>query len=490
MATLSSAMNYALSGLSVTGSQSALVSRNVTFAGDENYTKKSAEVVTLPGGGASISSYIRSTDKRLLEVLVDATASASGRDVILAGVNRLSALVADPQDESSVPALVGKLQESLRAYESNPSSSVLANATVESARSLSSKLNGAADEVLSIRAQADQDMADSVDRINSLLNQFKVVNDAVVRGSGSSSDLSENLDQRDGILKLLSEEIGTRTTTRPNNDVLIYAEGGAVLFERSPRPVTFLPTQSYDANTIGQSVYIDGTPVTGPSAVMRLSTGRLASLTDLRDRIAPAFQSQIDQIAGGLVRLFAESDQGAPPTLPDAQGLFIDLQGGPTPAEGTIPTGLAKHLAVNPLADPSQGGNPFLIRDGGFGGSAYVMNTSGAASFQTRISQLFAAIDATTAFDTSAGLSASGSLKSYGVESAAWVESLRQMAQSDSDSANAVRSRATESLLRVTGVNIDQEMAALLDLEKAYQASSKVISIVDSMLATLLDTVG
>jgi flagellar hook-associated protein FlgK len=32
-------------------------------------------------------------------------------------------------------------------------------------------------------------------------------------------------------------------------------------------------------------------------------------------------------------------------------------------------------------------------------------------------------------------------------------------------------------------------MAALLDLEKSYQASSKVLSIVDSMLATLLQAV-
>ena len=65
MATLSSALNYALSGLSVTAAQSALVSRNVSFAGDENYTRKSAEIYTLPGGAPAISNYNRSTDKLL-----------------------------------------------------------------------------------------------------------------------------------------------------------------------------------------------------------------------------------------------------------------------------------------------------------------------------------------------------------------------------------------------------------------------------------------
>jgi flagellar hook-associated protein 1 FlgK len=41
----------------------------------------------------------------------------------------------------------------------------------------------------------------------------------------------------------------------------------------------------------------------------------------------------------------------------------------------------------------------------------------------------------------------------------------------------------------VTGVSVDEEMAALLDLEKSYQASSKIISVVDGMLASLLEAV-
>jgi flagellar hook-associated protein 1 FlgK len=53
----------------------------------------------------------------------------------------------------------------------------------------------------------------------------------------------------------------------------------------------------------------------------------------------------------------------------------------------------------------------------------------------------------------------------------------------------ALKARASEALLRKTGVNIDEEMAAMLDLEKSYQASSKVIAAVDGMLQTLLDVV-
>ena len=79
---------------------------------------------------------------------------------------------------------------------------------------------------------------------------------------------------------------------------------------------------------------------------------------------------------------------------------------------------------------------------------------------------------------------------SLATQSSAWIEARRQGAQTDADAAAASRSRASDALLRVTGVNIDDEMASLLDLEKTYQASSKIISIVDAMLSRLLEAVG
>ena len=170
-------------------------------------------------------------------------------------------------------------------------------------------------------------MRESVAKVNTLLSQFKVVNDSIVRGQGTPSDLGENLDQRDSILKLLSEEMSIRTTTRPNNDVLIYAEGGAVLFEGNPRTVSMETTAVFDGATRGKAVYIDGVAVTGPAAPMPITGGRLAALAEARDVLAPGFGNQLDLIAGGLIRGFAESDRSASPSLPDVAGLFVDRDG-------------------------------------------------------------------------------------------------------------------------------------------------------------------
>jgi flagellar hook-associated protein 1 FlgK len=41
----------------------------------------------------------------------------------------------------------------------------------------------------------------------------------------------------------------------------------------------------------------------------------------------------------------------------------------------------------------------------------------------------------------------------------------------------------------VSGVNLDEEMTELLKLQRAYEASSKIISIADEMLQSLLQSV-
>lgn len=488
MATLSSALNYALSGLSVTAAQSALVSRNVTYAGDDNYTRKTAEIFTLPGGAPAVSNYGRSMDKQLLDKLLGSTSDASAKQVIVDALTRMSAMTGDPEADGSLAAEIGKLQQSLRIYETNPSDPALASTALERARTLASKLNGAANEITDIRATADRAMVQSVDRINTLLSQFKVVNDSIVRGAGTAGELAENLDQRDAILKRLSDEIGIRTATRPNNDVLIYAEGGAVLFEGSPRSVTMQRTSLFDPGTLGKAVYIDGVAVTGPSTPMAGSGGKLMALAQVRDTLSLTFQRQIDEIAGGLIRNFAESDQSPTPSLPGVAGLFVDVNGG-LPVPGLASIGLASRIAINALADPQSGGTPSLIRDGGFGGAPYVYNTFQQSAFQRRIGQLIEAFDIAVPFDPGAGLGANATLRNFSVQSASWLEGQRQASQIASDSAAAGKVRANESLLRVTGVNIDQEMASLLDLEKSYQASAKVMSVIDAMLAALLDAV-
>ncbi len=61
--------------------------------------------------------------------------------------------------------------------------------------------------------------------------------------------------------------------------------------------------------------------MSGPDASMTLSSGRIAGLTELRDKTALVYQNQVDEIARGLIESFTETDPSG--SAADMQGLFI-----------------------------------------------------------------------------------------------------------------------------------------------------------------------
>jgi flagellar hook-associated protein 1 FlgK len=62
---------------------------------------------------------------------------------------------------------------------------------------------------------------------------------------------------------------------------------------------------------------------------------------------------------------------------------------------------------------------------------------------------------------------------------------LRRAASSEAENNGALKQRASDALSAATGVNLDAEMARLLELERSYQASSRIITTIDAMYSAL-----
>jgi len=54
---------------------------------------------------------------------------------------------------------------------------------------------------------------------------------------------------------------------------------------------------------------------------------------------------------------------------------------------------------------------------------------------------------------------------------------------------SAVNSQAQTNLQSVSGVNLDQEAANLLQWQQAYQASAQALSVANTLFTSLLDSV-
>ena len=490
---LTSALNIAQSALANTAAQSAILSKNIANVGNADYSRLSATTISQSFGGVTQGETQRATSKALLASLMAAQSGSAAQSALSDGLTSLastlgldttSGIIASAATDTSPATAIGAFTTALQQYAAQPDSDVLASATVQAAKSLATNLNTAAANVASVRAQADGDIVASVKTINGLLAQFKTVNDAVVAGTAGGADVTGAADTRDGILKQLSNEIGITTTQNPNGGLSIYTDSGVTLFETAPRSVSVTPTTIYASGTVGQAVTVDGIPVTGTAAVMPISGGKLAGLANLRDVASVSYGNQLDQMASALVSGFAESDTtgGNAPTL---AGLFTN--GSSSTVPGT-PSGVAASLAVNARVDPSVGGVATRLRDGNIssGSSAYTSSGSGAASYASRLDALASALGATRSFDASTGGANSGSLAGYAASSVSWISAQRQAAAAQVTSTSALAASATTALSNATGVNLDDQLSSMLDIEHAYQASAQLMNTVNSMYTSLI----
>jgi flagellar hook-associated protein 1 FlgK len=498
---LSTAYNIINSAFATNAAQSAVISSNISNASTVGYARELANLVTTGSGGVKVGSYAREANTALSDQLTTSTSQAAYEQALSDGLSTLAQTVSDSSSATSSSgalsngnspsAMLANLQSALATYDASPSSTSAGQAVVTAASDLASSLNAGASAVQSVREQADSDMASSVSTINSLLSQFTAVNATIVSGTASGADISTAEDTRDTILTQLSQQIGISTVSNSDGSMSIYADSGVTLFQGgSARTVSFTPSPTLTDGMSGNAVTVDGVPITGSDAPMAIQSGALAGYANLRDNVAPQYGAQLDQIAGGLISAFAESDQtgGSAPTMP---GLFTFAGATGVPSTSAT-TGLASEIEINANVDPSQGGNVNLLRDGGIAdptNSAYTYNTTGAASYAGRIEQLMSALTTTQSFGGSTGLSTSDSLSDYANSSVSWLQSANQTASNQVDYQNSLVSSATTALSNATGVSLDTEMTNMLNIENSYTTTAKLLTTVNDMFNTLLQAV-
>ncbi|OHV69970.1 flagellar hook-associated protein FlgK [Mesorhizobium sp. LCM 4577] len=482
---LSSALSIAQSALLATSKQTSVVSRNVADASNPDYTRRIA-VVTSTAPGARAVEIQRAANDLLFRQNLSALSAWSGQSALYDGMDQLDLSVNGVDNASSPSTAIANLQKALQLYATTPSNQNLGTSVVDSAKQVVNSLNSGTQAIQDFRTQADSQIATAVDDLNSLLSQFQDANKAVISGTRSGTDVSDALDQRDALLKKISEYVPVSTFTRGDNDMVITTKDGTTLFETVPRSVTFTPSSGYSAGTAGNTVYIDNVPVSAGTGDNSTADGKLAGLLKLRDGVASTMQSQLDEIARGLVTAFAETA----PSQPNATGLFTWSGAPAIPAAGTLVDGLAGTISVNAAFDPSAGGNPALLRDGGANGVAYVANGGGGASYADLLIGYSSKLDQPMTFDSSAGITVSSGVSDYAANAIGWFEGVRQQASANADSKQALAARTAEALSNDTGVNVDQEMSLLLDLEHTYQASAHMMKTVSDMLDALMSAVG
>jgi len=441
-------------------------------------------MLTTSLNGAQVVKISRAQEDALLKQYLKASSQDSAQQTLLSGLEDLKSIMGGNDNETSPETALRTFRDKLGTFRATPGDLIAAQGAITAAQDVVTSLNNASKAVQQQRADADKQIKNQVDSLNSLLKQFETANNAVKKATSSNEDPSSALDEREKVLKQINQIVGVSTTTRANNDMVLYTADGTTLFETIPRTVSFEPTQSYAAGTGGNKVYIDGVAVNMGAGSTTSAQGKLASLLQIRDDIAPTFQSQLDEVARGLVNLYQEA--GAP-------GLFVwtdPMTGTPggLPPAGLIVKGIAGTIAVNQnvVTGATPTSDPMRLRDGNINGGPPA-NPTGSSGYTAELDRLYTAMDSGIPFDPKTELDSNVSILTFATNSIGWLEQNRSDATTAAENTQAASARTDEAYSNETGVNLDEELTLLLDIEQSYKAATKILNAVDEMLKSLLD---
>ncbi len=127
------------------------------------------------------------------------------------------------------------------------------------------------------------------------------------------------------------------------------------------------------------------------------------------------------------------------------------------------------------------------LRDGNINASSTAANPTGSSGYTAELDRLYTSMDSGIAFDAKTGLDSNVSILTFATNSIGWLEQNRSNATTAAENTQAAAARTDEAYSNETGVNLDEELTLLLDIEQSYKAATKILNAVDEMLKALLD---
>jgi flagellar hook-associated protein 1 FlgK len=298
----------------------------------------------------------------------------------------------------------------------------------------------------SARAELDT----TIDQLNRAATDLAGVNQAILEGKVADRPVNELLDRRDLLVRQIGDLVGGRSVESQDGTVSVVVNG--ITAVSGSHAETFTLT---GAGTIEDATSNPPQISLGPHP-MPVTSGRAAGLLAVTSTDLPNLTIQLDNVALAL-RDVVNGQHTAGFTLAGAGGGdFFDATGA---ADISVVPTSADQLAVAGATGVVDGANALAIAD--------------------------LAQDALAR----AALGAPGPSEEWRVLTAGLGSQLQGLNRAG-DVQESVLSSADAAVNADAGVNLDEEMAALLMYQRSYQASARVLTAVDEMLDTLVNRTG
>ena len=477
-------LSSALSGLTAAAKAAEVVSSNIANATTPGYARRELQVtsrtVGSSGQGVLIVGVRRSVNLPLLGDRRLAQSTSGGADSRATFFRRLEQTLGTPDQAYSINGRIAAFEAALTEATSHPESESRLARVLSTAKSLAAQIGAASKDVQAARSQANVEIKNDVDTLNTSLDRLVKLNVQIRRGHGFGQDTAALQDQRQQAVDQIAKIIPIREVQQLDGTISLYTPTGAVLLDGTAAVFGFNAGSSvnpYMTNGAGLSgLTLNGNPIatSGDSSVVL--GGTLGANFAVRDDLAVTAQTELDALARDLVERFSDSGLDAT-RAPGDPGLFTDAGAALDPLNEV---GLSQRLKINAAGDPDQGGALWRLRDGL---GATVPGSVGTTSLLSALRDVLTNQREPVSGGFMAGERSFGTFASDILSSAA-----TDRLSADGEAAYA-RSRLETfvSMEAENGVDTDQEMQSLLQIEQAYAANAKVLQMAGEMIQRLLD---
>lgn len=464
---LNSALSVAKSALGTTATRAEIVSRNISNSDTPGYVRKTVQTETLQSGGVKVASIDRRVDQMLNRLDRSNISDLAHQRQLVDGMTAYTDILGQPNDETSPAAYLSQFNTDLAALAISPNSSAAQQSALASAKALAENLNAMSSVLDGVASEVNASIALDVGDLNAALNEVANINLAVLQSPDGSMELSNQQDRLDRALDTIAGIMDVKITTDGRGMTQIHSSGGTELLVNNKAA-----TIGFDM--VGGTLRAGEIEITPGATTRGFASGSLAGLFEMRDRTLPAWQADLDTIAGGLV----EGTGRLAELTPDSGiGLFTDAGNAYDPEARA---GLAARIAINEVADPARGGEVAVLHSGGD-----PARLSGDTSV---IDGMLDAINTPVQVDVADG-SAQSPLVSLVPSIVARQQSERVNAETGYERQSVSASITSSSRSNMQGVDVDEELQNLLAIQQAYAANAKIVSTASEMIDSLIAAV-
>jgi flagellar hook-associated protein 1 FlgK len=423
-------------------------------------------------GGVDVS--LSSTRDQYLEQSVRSESSALGlleqNDPLLSSIQSAFSASGD----SGVPGALSTFAASFSALATSPNDASARAGVLQAAAAVAQAFNRTATQISQISTDVTQQAYGTVAQINALASHIAALNTKIQSGAQNDAGVAADLNNS---LETLSGLVNISVSHASDGSVAVLLDGQTPLaIGQKPYALTIQnqpadPAATYPNSVPGiQLVDQEGTDVTAQA-----SQGKLGALLETRNQTIPGYLGD-RTTPGSLNRLATAFAQRVNQILTTGQ-----VSAGPPPVQGaplfiyTSDTTSAATLSVNPSITAAQ----IATIDPGPPATTNPASSNGVA---TELGNLTNPANSADLIDGASYTSFYGLLA--GQAGAASAQTSTDLKTQQDMTAQAQNQRSQAS-----GVSLNDQAAQLLALQQAYQATAKIITILQSLSQTTVNLI-